>query len=101
MDIISKNIQAGVDRNLGAATVMVNFLAGKEEFDEAKQRICDRVIKDLPIYMKPVEDYADVALGMEETLREKLGELPPDEFEGMLHPVFQEDEWKLILIYAQ
>ncbi len=24
--------------------------------------------------------------------------LPPEEFEGLLHPVFQEDEWKLVLM---
>jgi uncharacterized membrane protein YheB (UPF0754 family) len=34
----------------------------------------------------------------ERDMRDKLAELPPDEFEGVLHPVFQEDEFTLILL---
>ena len=30
--------------------------------------------------------------------RECLQRMPPDEFENLLHPVFQEDEWILILL---
>ena len=29
-----------------------------------------------------------------------MSSLPPDEFVGFLRPVFQEDEWKLILVGA-
>ena len=36
----------------------------------------------------------------ERDMREKMAELPPDEFEGVLHPVFQEDELTLILVGA-
>ena len=27
-----------------------------------------------------------------------MGSLPPADFEGLLHPVFQEDEFKLIIL---
>ena len=32
------------------------------------------------------------------TICQKLKELPPIDFEGVLHPVFQEDEIKLIIV---
>ena len=35
---------------------------------------------------------------VEETVRDAMKALPPDEFEGVLHPVFEEDEIKLIVI---
>ena len=38
------------------------------------------------------------ALDMENIIRSKMAELPPDEFEGVLHPAFQEDEIQLILL---
>ena len=35
---------------------------------------------------------------METIIRQKMTELPPDEFERVLHPVFEEDEIQLILL---
>ena len=42
--------------------------------------------------------YQDDALEVEETVCVAMKGLPPDEFEGVLHPVFEEDEIKLIVI---
>ena len=33
-----------------------------------------------------------------ELLRERMADLPPEEFQDLLRPCFQEDEWKLILM---
>ena len=44
--------------------------------------------------------YSDQALDLETTLREKMQQLSGEEFEGVLHPVFQEDELTLILVGA-
>jgi len=35
---------------------------------------------------------------MENIIREKMAELPPEQFEGVLHPAFEEDEIQLILL---
>lgn len=35
---------------------------------------------------------------MENTIRMKMAELPPQDFEGVLHPAFEEDEIQLILL---
>ena len=37
-------------------------------------------------------------MDMETTIREKMTELPPEDFEGVLHPAFEEDEIQLILL---
>lgn len=42
--------------------------------------------------------YTEKALQVEAELCEKLRGLPSAEFEGVLHPVFQEDEIKLIIV---
>eukprot|EP00466_Bigelowiella_natans_P016698 jgi/Bigna1/76825/fgenesh1_pg.44_\ len=44
--------------------------------------------------------YADKALELETTLIEKMRMMTPAEFEGVLHPIFQEDEFTLILAGA-
>lgn len=45
-------------------------------------------------------EYTLEALDMEHTVRDKLAELPPADFEGVLHPAFEEDEIQLIALGA-
>jgi uncharacterized membrane protein YheB (UPF0754 family) len=59
-----------------------------------------RVLADLPGHLPLVYAYSDGALDLEATLREKMRGLSGEEFEGVLHPVFQEDELTLILVGA-
>ncbi len=45
----------------------------------------------------PVQAFADQSDRIHAQLEEKLLELDADEFGGIIRPVFQEDEWKLIV----
>lgn len=63
-------------------------------------RLADDIIRDIPMTISLGYDYTEKTLGLEEEIRDKLKGLPSDEFEGVLHPVFQEDEIKLILVGA-
>ena len=47
-----------------------------------------------------MHEYADDALNIGEDLRKKMQALSPEEFEGVLRPAYQQDEWKLIVIGA-
>jgi uncharacterized membrane protein YheB (UPF0754 family) len=97
-----------VERHLGHAaedydtpgSPIFKWVVGSEEYEEMKEDVVDRVLEhlDRPIY--EVSDYVDEALALEATLRRRLEALEPKEFEGLLRPVFQEDEWKLILVGA-
>jgi uncharacterized membrane protein YheB (UPF0754 family) len=55
-------------------------------------------MEGLPQALSHIQHYTDSALNVKNLLREKMSNLPPSEFEGLLHPVFQEDEWKLVLM---
>ena len=44
--------------------------------------------------------YIDEALDVEETIAERVGNLPPEEFFDLLHPIIAEDEWKLLAVGA-
>ena len=43
-------------------------------------------------------EYTDKAFDLENTLRTRLSQLPSKEFEGMLRPAFQEDEWMIMVL---
>jgi len=47
-----------------------------------------------------VHDYCDTALDIQETLKTRLRTLTPQQFEQVLHPVFQEDEFTLVMVGA-
>jgi hypothetical protein len=58
------------------------------------------VIEDIRITTSQIYAYTEDALDMENTLRSRMVNLPPAEFQGFLRPAFQEDEYKLILVGA-
>lgn len=71
---------------------------GVEKFLEMKESIARKVVEKIPDVIDASYEYTQAALGMEDTIREKMKELPPAEFEGVLHPAFEEDEIQLILL---
>jgi hypothetical protein len=44
--------------------------------------------------------YVDATLGLELEMEASMRQLSPEEFEGVLHPIFEEDEATLIAIGA-
>eukprot|EP00127_Corallochytrium_limacisporum_P004891 Clim_evm35s191 gene=Clim_evmTU35s191 len=71
---------------------------GDEEYEKSKKEMMDLVIADLPNGIPLIKDYADKALALQPTIHKALADLPPERYERVLHPVFEQDEWKLILI---
>ena len=75
-------------------------LVGAKRWSAIEQTVVNTVLVDLPKHLPLVYQYSDQALDLETTLRDKMRALSPEEFEGVLHPVFQEDELTLILVGA-
>jgi uncharacterized membrane protein YheB (UPF0754 family) len=71
---------------------------GAEKFLQMKEDIAQKVIEKLPSVIDASYEYTQEALGMEKTIATKMGELPAAEFEGVLHPAFEEDEIQLIAL---
>lgn len=71
---------------------------GAEQFAKMKEDIAQNVINRLPDIIDHSYEYSQKALDMEQTVATKMAELPSAEFEGVLHPAFEEDEIQLILL---
>lgn len=84
----------------GSARWAVDMVVGKAEMQQITILVQERMLKALPETMMTVDDWARRTMALDVLLREKMRELSSAKFEGMLHPVFQEDEWKLILVGA-
>ncbi len=97
-DLVYRRIRAACDEFGGNASLMVTLAIGESQYTRLKGQVCERFVEALPDCLRHIEPYADSVLDMEATLRDKLAELPSKDFENLLHPIFQEDEWKLVLM---
>jgi uncharacterized membrane protein YheB (UPF0754 family) len=98
--IIEGHVNDGIDNTAGYSSALIRITSGSESYDRVKSIACRRLVEEMPDHIHLVFDYAKQALDIEHTLNEKMSELAPDDFVGFLRPVFQEDEWKLILVGA-
>lgn len=98
--IIAKHTQEGIDKTAGFNSSIIKLTSGTDTYDKIKEVAVRRFVEAAPEQVHVVFEYAQEALDIEETMYTRMSELPPDEFVDFLRPVFQEDEWKLILTGA-
>jgi uncharacterized membrane protein YheB (UPF0754 family) len=99
-NMVQKQVQKVVDEQSGIAKPFVVFAVGSTKYQEMKRLVAEEIMKRLPDTMKHIEEYAADAMAIEDTLATKMTELSVEEFEGLLHPAFEQDEWILIAVGA-
>jgi len=98
--VVQRHVQEMIDAQAGAAKPLVVLAVGSERYLQMKKDIAARFIERMPAALRHVEGYADEAMDIRNTLVSKLQDLTAEEFEGVLRPVFEQDEWKLIAVGA-
>jgi uncharacterized membrane protein YheB (UPF0754 family) len=98
--LVQKHVSDMVDDQAGIAQPLLVFAVGSERYQSMKQDIAARLMERLPVALKSVEKYADDAMDVRNTLVSRMKQMTPEEFEGVLRPVFEQDEWKLIAVGA-
>jgi len=98
-EIVQFHIQKIVDQ-VGDNYGNVMEVMSKKRIDVIRNIVAFHFDYDFPIIIRKIYDYTEEALDIENTLRDKMSGLAPEEFQSFLRPVFQEDELKLILVGA-
>ncbi|MDX1802762.1 MAG: DUF445 family protein [Alcanivorax sp.] len=98
--MIGKHVQRAVDEQTSIAKPFVTFAVGTQNYRQMKESAVAELVQRLPDTLKHIENYANDALDLENTLSTRLQSLKPEEFEGMLRPAFEQDEWILIAVGA-
>ena len=98
--IIARHTQEGIDKTAGFNSSVIKLTSGTATYDKIKEVAVRRFVEAAPEQIHVVFGYAKEALDIEDTMYTRMSKLPPDEFVNFLRPVFQEDEWKLILTGA-
>lgn len=94
--MIQREVSDAVDREAGLAQPFVVGAVGTQQFLAMKRAVAAKVVETLPATMRHAHSYLAEALDLENMLTEKMRQLTVDEFEALLRPAFQQDEWILI-----
>lgn len=64
---------------------------------ETLNMVTDKALNKLPNYLPVVFPYMDKVMGLEATLRVKMEQMTSQQFERVLHPIFEQDELTLTI----
>ena len=98
--LVERNVHQVVDDQSGVARPLVVFAIGSRQYQAMKQAITDKLVAELPATLKAAEQYTAEAMDIRNTLIENIRSLTPPQFEQIIHPAFQADEWILITVGA-
>ncbi|CAK9015654.1 unnamed protein product [Durusdinium trenchii] len=99
LQIYRKHVDRSVERSMGfASRVAVVAPTVETRMDELKQDVEQFSLELLPQHSRAIEEYMDTAMNVQETLTWRLQRIPPPEFESIVHPIFEDDEWILLLV---
>jgi uncharacterized membrane protein YheB (UPF0754 family) len=96
--LIRKHIKRVVDRSVGPLRGLAQAAVGLRGFAGLKDSVGDAAVE---VAIEPFRDREFVlgrAEAVAEELRHRMTQLPPQEFQDLLRPCFQEDELKLVLL---
>ncbi|CAN0558105.1 unnamed protein product, partial [Laminaria digitata] len=96
LDIIEQHVAEATENFAGPNEIFFNLIIGTERHRAIREKFIRQIVEEVPDGpAMALTSYADEAMDLERTMRERLRALPPEDFAGLLRPIFQEDEWKM------
>tara|TARA_R110001592_G_scaffold63585_12_gene194956 strand:+ start:11920 stop:13152 length:1233 start_codon:yes stop_codon:yes gene_type:complete len=99
-EMVQRHVQRAVDEQAGIAKPLMVYRIGSRNYQEMKKIVAERVMERAPEALHEIEEYAADAMDLKTTIIDKVRALSDDDFEGLLRPIFKQDEWKLIAVGA-
>eukprot|EP01138_Halocafeteria_seosinensis_P014505 gb/GECG01014808.1/.p1 GENE.gb/GECG01014808.1/~~gb/GECG01014808.1/.p1 ORF type:complete len:465 (+),score=43.75 gb/GECG01014808.1/:1-1395(+) len=96
--LISENMSQAVDNYIGSGKSIISYTLGDKQYEFLKVDFAHQVNKALPALFMSMQDFMLESLHVKSTLQERMKNMSSKDFEQLLHPVFEQDEWKLILL---
>ncbi|ALG05935.1 DUF445 family protein [Kibdelosporangium phytohabitans] len=98
--VVERHITRSLDRQTRLARPLVALTVGSRRYQELKHSAAEKVMRRMPETLSFIEDYAEEAMDIRNTLVQKMQELTAEEFEELIRPAFKQDEWMLITVGA-
>jgi len=97
-DMVFKHLNEACDRYAGMSRHAITLFRGTDKYEGCRQAVSERIVASLPEFGRYLERQLDSAMDLETLFAERMSAMSSKDFEQLLHPVFQEDEWKLVLM---
>lgn len=97
-ELLDVHIENFTERMIGQAGPLVKMYLGEGDFDKMKEIVRQMSQDQIEEIIEYMHEYTDEALDLENEIGAKMGALPSKDFERVLHPVFEEDELKLVAL---
>jgi uncharacterized membrane protein YheB (UPF0754 family) len=98
--MVQREVKAAIDAQAGLVAPVVQLTVGTARYRALKQTVADRVTALMSQTTPEIEEYAVRTLDVENTLVEKMGQLTSAQFEGIMRPIFKDDEWLMVSVGA-
>ncbi|WP_026375276.1 DUF445 domain-containing protein [Aestuariibacter salexigens] len=100
LELIELHVNDAIERYVAIAQPYFALGVGSENYFRMKQLAVKQMFDNSDKYLHYAYEYANKALRVGDDLCERMQALSPEEFEGVLRPAYQQDEWKLIVTGA-
>ncbi|UAA37930.1 DUF445 family protein [Paraneptunicella aestuarii] len=100
LELVELHVNDAIERYVAIAQPYFALGVGSENYYKMKELAAKRLFERSESYLPYAYDYAHQALNIGDDLCKKMQGLTPEEFEGVLRPAYQADEWKLIVTGA-
>jgi len=98
--MIQRQVAAVVDEQLGRAKPLAQLAVGSRRYETIKTRMAKEILNEVPRHIDETVSYAERAVNIRDMVKEKILAMTPDQFEGLLRPAFQADEWIIVTVGA-
>lgn len=99
-ELIHHEVNYAIEESQGIFKPLAVMSMGPTEYTKISHIISEHALQELHHPDKRAMQYLNEAFDIENTIAERMGNLPPEEYFELLHPVIEQDEWKLIAIGA-
>jgi uncharacterized membrane protein YheB (UPF0754 family) len=100
LELIELHVNDAIERYVAITQPYFALGIGSDSYYKMKELATQRIFADSEKYLAYAYEYTNKALRIGDDLCERMQALSPEEFEGVLRPAYEADEWKLILTGA-
>jgi uncharacterized membrane protein YheB (UPF0754 family) len=98
--LIRHEVEVALDRSAGFAKPLVMVTVGSTRYRQLKRTLTAKVMERLPETLTYIEEYARETMDVRGLLVAKMQRLDERQFEALIRPAFEQDEWILIAVGA-
>lgn len=99
-ELVDRRVREAVDSKASIVKPFVVMAVGAETFQQMKVDIAKLLLAQFETVILQAEEFVHTSLNIEDTVGSKMEAMTALEFEGLLRPVFKQEEWILIMTGA-